>query len=459
MINGEEGLSTVIVVVIIGVLILLFSASLSVTTILGTTASFDQINSDSTYYLAESGLEDTLRILQLNTAYDPGTVVSPIGEYEIEGSVLGDGSYELIAKTEKKSTVRRSAVTYVPVSSGPPEVAPYAMFAGEELAFVHNSNSSGRKGSVKGDLYAKDSIRVVRFIVGWSDGSQQTTMISTGNYGQGGGIGQSKDQLYKNSETYYTNFYTLNDVSTHNSATASHLTVYYRDHNIQSISLPSGSNNTKIEDPTILESELTNPQFDFDSACTLQTGESESIYTYTDSDSFKTHIIATNGALEDGVHCIETGDVTVNTGKNVTLNGSIVVKDGFLIILDELSLNDIYNLPVVASKGRLVLGNDGTYMRANLPAPHSAEITGTIYASDDVTIGNYGSDGSTTTPSFKMEGAIWAKKNLYVIQSNSIKNLNLDIVFDQNYTMDIREFNGENTDGYELRTWGEDYGY
>lgn len=457
--KDESGLSTVIIVVIIGVLILLFSASLSLTTILGSSASLDQINSDSSYYLAESGLEDTLRRVQLNNAAadTDGTISTPIGDYEMTKTDVGGGVTAINAQAEKKSTVRTAQVAYTQTTSGPPAAASYAMFAGEELAFVHDSNSSGRKGSVKGDLYAKDRIRVVRFVVGWSDGSERTTMVSTGNYGQGGGIGQSNDQLYKNSETYYTDFYTLNDLSKHNSAYASNLTVYYRDHTIQNISLPSGTNNIKIEDPSILESELTNPQFDFESACSVQSGESETIYDYANGSEFTTHVISTNGNLEDGVHCIEEGDVTVNTGNSITINGAIVAKDGFLIILDDITANDIYNLPVLASKDRLVLGNDGTYMRGNLPAPHSATVNGTIYASDDIYIANYGSDGSTTTPFFEMTGAVWAKGNLYVIQANNIKNLNLNIIFDQDYTMDIREFDGENSEGFDMETWEENF--
>lgn len=453
--KNEKGMSSILIVVLISALVIIFSASLSLTTLLASEAAINNDKSDDVFYVAESGIEDTLRIISLNSNYNPsgGTVLS-IGSYvpDIE-LVDAENLIERLSVTSTSSGItRRTSVVLRRLSSGPPEAANYGMYAGQELAFLHNANSPQTKGRLRGDIYAKDRIRLVGFITGDETGATRTKIVSAGSYGSGSQIGSQQDQLYKNSETYYTDMYTLNDVSTHPSANANNLTVYYKSSTQQQINLPSGTNNTKILDPNILVDEINNPEFNFERACTQETGETETIYSYSNQTALVSYINSRSGNLESGIHCVESGNVTINNSVPITLDGSIITKSGNLTITNNLDLTNSYSLPVLASSGTLILGNNST----NNPAPNNADIDGIIYANQDIYIANYGQNGSTT-PYFNMIGAVWARGNLFVVQNNNIRVLNVDITFDPNRTQNIKDFSSQVVSGFELLQWDESY--
>lgn len=453
--KNESGFSAILAVVVIGALIIIFSSSLSLTTLLASEAAINNDKSDDIFYLAESGIEDTLRIVLLNPGHDPnGNINTPIGTYTPDINIVDSESHteKLTVTSSSNNITRTTSVEFIRQTGGSPEVANYAMFSGQELAFLHNANSPQTKGRLKGDLYAKDRIRIVGFILGDSTGLTTTNVVAAGSYGSGSQIGSQNDQLYKNSETYYTNMYTLNDVSTHTSAYANNLKVYYRSATQQQINLPSGPNNSKILDPNILVDEINNPEFNFNTACSHQNGDLETIYEYTNQAAFLAYINANSGNLHTGIHCIETGNVLISSNVPITLDGSIITKNGDLTITNKLNLTNSYNLPVLASYGKLVLG----YSSGNNSAPNNADITGIIYSNGDIYIGNYGREGSAT-PYFHMVGAIWAKANLYVLQSNNIKALSVDITFDPNQTFSVKDFTSQEVDGFILTKWDESY--
>src|SRR3990167_10506503 len=97
--KSESGISAVVAVIVIGSITLIFSTSLTLSTIIGSENSINKLNSDSNYYLAESGVEDASRIFILDPTHSPsGPTNSPIGTYTVDITPFGGGEYKIKAE-------------------------------------------------------------------------------------------------------------------------------------------------------------------------------------------------------------------------------------------------------------------------------------------------------------------------------------------------------------------------
>lgn len=415
---SQQGVATLMIVTVLSLVFISVSIAIARTSLVKFQSVETLKNSRKSYYLAESGIEDTLIQLEEDLSYsgNPQGENTPIGMYYSNIDKLGD-DYTITASSKNGGT-ERSVALGITLYYELAEVTTKATYMADFFWM------SGEGARVRGDVWTNDDFDVIDNgiiegnLAAAGKGSMATNWVWDGFiFGnpalQGGQIKDNPD-----TPEFDGNIVAADDVKVSgptayvqgNVTTDGHVYKLFGGQVYGTISEHAGLTWEQIPVPGF--------QFDEYKQQAIQKGT-----YFANSNAFENYVDSLDTGIErrlpEDVYFVKSGAVKINAGSPVYLDGLLVVVDS-LYIYSAWYQNAQNGLPAIVCGKYLYIENKFNFWSWNYDHAGPVRINGIVFAEKDVSLFRTFGDEDII-----VEGAAWAGDDIS-IGTHSYIHYNLD---------------------------------
>lgn len=416
--KNESGVATLLMVTILVIVFMMVSVAMAKTNLIKFKSLEDMKNTRSAYYLAESGIEDSLYLLFDNISYsgNPDGEVTEIGTYYTTVDKLGD-IYTITAWAVEGGTKRINSLN-VNISYELAEVTTKATYMADFFWI------SGEGSRIRGDVWTNDDFEVLEHgvvegnLVAAGKGSFAVNWVWDGVIG--GNPELTGGEILDNPETpeFDGNLTAADDVKV-SGPTAYVAGNVVSDGDVYEI-FGGTIDGEIIEDAGIDWELIPVPQFDFDEY--KQEAITKGTY-FNNSNSFENYLDSLDDGeerrLPEDLYYINNGAVRIYAGTPVYIDGLIVVEDN-MYIYSEWYQNAIDGLPAIVCGKTLEIGNKFNFWSWSYDYAGPVRINGIIFAEKRMELFR-----TFSNEDIIIEGATWAGDDIFVMEHTYI-HYNID---------------------------------
>jgi len=416
--SEESGAATIMVVTVVMAVLVTISIALARTNLIHFQSVETLKNSRFVYYLAESGIEDTLLQLEDNINYsgNPAGESTPIGTYYSNVDALGN-DYTLTSWVIE-SNIRREVSLNITLYYEIAEVTTKATYMADFFWI------SGEDARIRGDVWTNDDFEVVENgvvegnLAAGGKGSMAVNWVWDGV--MGGNPALAGGQVIDNPDTPETD----GNINAADAVKVSGSTAYVEGNVI------SDSYVWEIFGGTI-DGEVFQyagqtwepipvPNFDFNEykSQAVQKGT-----YFSNANSFLTYLSSIDDGderrlLED-LYYVDNGALKIPAGSPIYLDGLLVVEDN-LYIYSEWYQTAQDGLPAIVGGKGVEIANKFNFWSWNYDYAGSVRINGIVFAEKDVSMFR-----TFSNEDIIVNGAVWAGDDVFIMEHTFI-NYDLD---------------------------------
>lgn len=415
----EKGFSSILVMTIITIVLTMLSIGITRTNLLGFKSLELLKNTRKSYYLAESGLEDSIFLLYENVRYpgDPTGIVTPIGTYYSDINSIGE-LYSVLSWADERET-RRKLLLNASIEYSEAAIVTKATYMSDFFVI------RGEGSHIRGDVWTNDDFRVGEYalvegnLAAAGKGSQAVNWIWDGVVGGDPNI-DGGDIVDNPTTTEIVEGNVLVWDTVHISGSGSWVENDVTSNENVEIMFGAQVGGTVTEDADTEWDEIPVPVFNY---ADYKADAVEKGTYFANQQGFLAYL----NSLDDGeerrlpedLYYVENGAVKIDGGTPVYLDGLLVVEDNLYIQCEwhQTALND---LPA------LVAGKDINIINEGVPAG-DVRITGIVYANKRIDLYRLFEDEDII-----IDGAVWAGDDIF-IEENTYVIYNVDVQFVQGF--------------------------
>ncbi len=344
--------------------------------------------------LMDSGFEEALYRLRLDSSYSGGTITTPAGSAII--GIIPSGSNRIVHVTTLGTDTYRqlsATITADEIVTNPLEE--FGMFGGDRQYVEGNAVFYGDVRA-NDNLWVRDNATVYGNLVMSGDGAQSDTRVRNNGSVRG-------NPLTTVLEGY---IYSVDDVRLQNNGYVQR-DIYSEKRVISQQSSSYGGTAYQYQDLDL--DPIPVPQFDFDEWKAV--AQVNGTY-YSNASQFLNYLSLNGNVISGGVHFIDTtSNITIPAGQNFNITGSIISRGAI-----EIRANNYTQVRDPAYDHLAVLVSDKSITITDASNCNcKVNINGAIYAYDDVSIARATYSGSF--PAITIDGVIWAGDDITIGQN------------------------------------------
>jgi len=425
--TNQQAVASLVIVSVMSLVFVSISLAITRTNLITFTTVENMKNSRHSYFLSESGLEDTMIQLEENLSFDgsPLGEVTPIGTYY--STVNHVGNDYTVTSSGSQGNTKRSVQLSITVSYEIAEVTTKATYMADSFLI------RGVGSKIRGDVWTNDDFNVEEDAIvegnlsAAGKGSAAVNRIWDGVIG--GDMGIQGGQVLDNpdtSEEIEGNIVAWDDVTVSGSGA-------YVEGNITSNDGVEVINNglvggTIVEDAGLEWEDIPVPNYDY--SVYKDQAIAEGTY-FTNQNQFSSYLDSLDDGDErrfpDGLYYIENGAVKIYAGSPVYISGSIIVEDD-LYIYSEWHHTMTNDIPAIVTGKDLHIVNNYNQGSGSYDNAGPVRINGIVYAGKKAYLERYRAADDTI-----IDGAVWAGDDVFIENYTFVK-------YNDTYATDVQGF-------------------
>jgi hypothetical protein len=418
---SEKGVATLLIVTVLTIVLVSISIAIARTNLVKFQSLEALKNARHTYFLAESGVEDTTLQLEEIISYtgSPTGEVTPIGTYYSDVNNLGN-DYDITVWSEERNTRKKHNLSITMVYELA-EVTTKATYMAD-LFWIQ-----GEGARIRGDVWTNDDFNVIEHGVVEGNlhsngkGSFAVNWVWDGIMGgnpelQGGEVLDNPDTV----EVIEGNIVAADSVKVSGPTAYVQGNVTSNGYVWQIFGGTIGG--TVTEYAGLTWDPIPVPSFDFEEY--EQQAVAKGTY-FANSSSFENYL----NSLDDGserrlpedIYYVDNGAVKVEAGSPVYLDGLLVVEDN-LYIYSEWHQNAQNGLPAIVGGKEVNIANKFNFYSWSYDQAGPVRINGIVFAEKDIDLFRTFGDEDII-----IDGAVWAGDDIF-IKTHTFINYSVDPV-------------------------------
>jgi cytoskeletal protein CcmA (bactofilin family) len=412
--KDQKGVATLMIVTILTLVLVAISIAMARTSLVKFRTLEAKRNARETYFLSESGLEDTVLQLEDNINYqgNPTGEVTEVGTYYSTVDGIGD-DYTIQAWGSEKNTEKKVGLS-ITLQYELAEVTTKATYMADFFVIY------GEGARIRGDIWTNDDFEVVYKsqiegnLHANGKGSMAVNWVWDGSGSPGGTISDNPDTA----DEVEGNITAFDAVKV--SGPGAIVTGNVTSNEYVWELLGGDIQGTITEYADLTWDPIPVPSFNFEDYEELAV--TNGTY-FNNANEFENYVESLDDGNErripDGVYYINNGAVKIPAGTPVYLDGMLVVEDN-LYIYAEWYQNAQNGLPAIVCGKDLEIGNKFNFFSLNYDWSGPVRINGIIFTEKDVTLFRTFSEEDII-----IEGAVWAGDDIFVLKHTYI-HYNID---------------------------------
>jgi cytoskeletal protein CcmA (bactofilin family) len=426
----EEAVASLVIVSVMSLVFVSISIAITRTNLITFTTVENLKNSRHSYYLSESGLEDTMIQLEENLSYDgnPAGEVTPIGTYTSLVSHIG--TVYTVQATGSEGKTKRTVQLSITVSYELAAVTTKATYMADTFLI------RGDNARIEGDVWTNDDFNVEENAVVYGNLSAAGKGSAAVNRVWDGVIGGDPDvvggKVIDNPETTEEtegNILGWDDVTISGSGS-------YVEGNVTSNDGIEVINSAVVdgvitEDAGLVWEDIPVPNYNYSTYKQQAIADGKYYATQQDFAAYLDSLDALSGGTErrlpDGLYYIENGAVKIYPGSPMYLNGSIIAEDNIYIYC-EFYQTMTNNIPALVAGKDVHIESYYNQVSGSYEGSGPVRINGIVYAGKKAYLKRFRTEDDTI-----IDGAMWAGDDVFVEDNTFIK-------YNETYASDVMGF-------------------